>query len=137
MIIFDWQFTDGRLIDSDSCQEFVGTDAAPDELKAMRLSKGMKLRNIKVRVRDGAHAAGRQELHQSAKSPPQIIKLCFNDVVVVIYWHIMCTSQDDAEVEARAVLAGYLEQVHLVLFVDHQLDLSQPAERQNLPQVWH
>ena len=47
----------------------------------------------------------------------------------------MCTSQDDAEVEARAVLAGYLEQVHLVLFVDHQLDLSQPAERQNLPQV--
>ena len=94
----------------------------------------MKLRNIKVRVRDGAHAAGRQELHQSAKSPPKL--LCFNDVdVVVIYWHIMCTSQDDAEVEARAVLAGYLEQVHLVLFVDHQLDLSQPAERQNLPQV--
>eukprot|EP00435_Cladocopium_sp_Y103_P024769 s794_g6.t1 len=27
--------------------EFAGTDAAPDELKAMRLTKGMKLRNIK------------------------------------------------------------------------------------------
>ena len=52
-------------IDSNSCQEFASTDAAPDELKAMRLNKDMKLRNIKVRVRDGAHAAGRQELHQS------------------------------------------------------------------------
>ena len=78
---------------------------------------------------------GRNCINQPSH-PPQIIKLCFNDdVVVVIYWHIMCTSQDDAEVEARAVLAGYLEQIHLVLFVDHQLDLSQPAERQNLPQV--
>ena len=99
----------------------------------------MKLRNIKVRVRDGAHAAGRQELHQSAKSPPQIIIKLLLFLTKCrrrrIYWHIMCTSQDDAEVEARAVLAGYLEQVHLVLFVDHQLDLSQPAERQNLPQV--
>ena len=76
---------------------------------------------------------GRNCINQPSH-PPKL--LCFNDVVVVvIYWHIMCTSQDDAEVEARAVLAGYLEQVHLVLFVDHQLDLSQPAERQNLPQV--
>lgn len=37
----------------------MGTDAAADELKAMRLSKGMKLRRVRVRVRDGAHAAGR------------------------------------------------------------------------------
>ena len=70
VFLTDGSDTDGRLIDSDSCQEFVGTDAAPDELKAMRLSKGMKLRNIKVRVRDGAHAAGRQELHQSVHVTP-------------------------------------------------------------------
>ena len=37
----------------------MGTDAAADELKAMRLSKGMRLRRVRVRVRDGAHAAGR------------------------------------------------------------------------------
>lgn len=42
-----------------SFEEFVGTDAAADELKAMRLCKGMKLRRVRVRVRDGAHAAGR------------------------------------------------------------------------------
>ena len=37
----------------------VGTDAAPDEMKAVRLTRYTRLKNIKVRVRDGAHAAGR------------------------------------------------------------------------------
>ena len=42
-----------------SIQEFVGSDAAADELKAMRLAKNSLFKNIKVSVRDGAHAAGR------------------------------------------------------------------------------
>ena len=37
----------------------MGTDAAADELKAMRLSKSWHLKNIRVCIRDGAHAAGR------------------------------------------------------------------------------
>ena len=37
----------------------VGTDAAADEMKAVRLTRYTRLKNIKVRVRDGAHAAGR------------------------------------------------------------------------------
>ena len=40
-------------------EEMVGTDAAPDEMKAVRLTRYTRLKNIKVRVRDGAHAAGR------------------------------------------------------------------------------
>lgn len=36
-----------------------GTDAAADEMKAIRLTRYTRLKNIKVRVRDGAHAAGR------------------------------------------------------------------------------
>ena len=42
-----------------SAKEFVGSDAAPDELKAMRINKQVQFKNIRVRVRDGAHAAGR------------------------------------------------------------------------------
>ena len=40
-------------------EEMVGTDAAADEMKAVRLTRYTRLKNIKVRVRDGAHAAGR------------------------------------------------------------------------------
>jgi hypothetical protein len=47
------------IIPSSICQEFAGTDAAPDELKAMRITKQNRLHNIRVRLRDGAHAAGR------------------------------------------------------------------------------
>ena len=37
----------------------MGSDAAADEIKAMRLAKRGLFKSIKVRVRDGAHAAGR------------------------------------------------------------------------------
>lgn len=43
-------------------KEFAGTDAAPDELKSMRITKQTTLKNLRVRIRDGAHAAGRCEL---------------------------------------------------------------------------
>jgi|Cyp1metagenome_2_1107374.scaffolds.fasta_scaffold19442_11 hypothetical protein len=41
-------------------KEFMGADAAADELKAMRLSKQLQFKNMRVPVRDGAHAAGRR-----------------------------------------------------------------------------
>lgn len=40
-------------------KEMAGTDAAADEMKAIRLTRYTRLKNFKVRVRDGAHAAGR------------------------------------------------------------------------------
>lgn len=43
-------------------KEFAGTDAAPDELKSMRITKKTTLKNLRVRIRDGAHAAGRCDL---------------------------------------------------------------------------
>ena len=40
-------------------KEFVGSDAAADEVKAGRLSKQGLFRNLRVPLRDPAHAAGR------------------------------------------------------------------------------
>ena len=41
-------------------QEFLGSDAAPDELKTLRLNTQLQwFRNARIRVRDAAHAAGR------------------------------------------------------------------------------
>jgi hypothetical protein len=37
--------------------------------------------------------------------------------------------------EVGAILAGYMEPVHLELFVNHQLDLPFAAKCSNLPQV--
>ena len=114
-------------------EEFVGSDAAADELKAMRSNKELHFRNICVRVRDGAHAAGRpiqtaiKQRHSHKPSQATSLTVSLIGPFVLI--------QADAEVEQHSIPQADLGPVHLEFELNHLCDLPLPAECQNLPQI--
>ena len=114
------------------CKEFVGSDAAAYELKAMRLSKKALFKRIRIRVRDSAHAAGRLLVC--------LVAFMFESWFVQDYgiwrqltWEI--ANEANTEMVARAFLEGYLEYLCLELSIHHQLACVQPSEWTDFPEV--